>query len=82
MSNSPKDQQAFLLGKLALDSSSEGDLLNNTKVSTTLISKDKEIKYLKSQLKGLEILLQQNADLEYEVQRLNIELDTATNSGE
>jgi hypothetical protein len=80
MSNSPKDHA--LLGKLALDSSSEGDLLNNTKVSTTLISKDKEIKYLKSQLKGLEILLQQNADLEYEVQRLNIELDTATNSGE
>lgn len=40
----------------------------------------REISYLKSQLKGMEILLQQNAELEREVSRLADELDTATNS--
>jgi hypothetical protein len=42
-------------------------------------SKDSiEIRHLKAQLKGLEILLKQNAALEAEVKRLCSELDEAT----
>jgi len=41
-------------------------------------SKDIELKWLKGQLKGMELLLQQNADLEREVSRLAEELETAT----
>jgi hypothetical protein len=40
----------------------------------------REISYLRSQVKGMEILLKQNAELEKEVSRLAEELDTATNS--
>ena len=42
--------------------------------------RDRELKLLKAQLKGMEILLEQNADLEREVSRLSEELDSATNS--
>ncbi len=44
----------------------------------TKTPQEKEISYLKSQLQGFELLLQQNAELESEVTRLNTELDTAT----
>ncbi len=37
-----------------------------------------EIERLKAELRGMEILLQQNAALEQEVERLNSELDEAT----
>ncbi len=39
---------------------------------------EKEIAFLKSQLQGFELILNQNAELENEVNRLNQELDTAT----
>ena len=45
-----------------------------------LTPQEKEVKFLKSQVAGLGILLQQNALLESEVQRLHKELDTATQS--
>lgn len=45
-----------------------------------LTPQEKEVKFLKSQVAGLSILLQQNALLENEVQRLHKELDTATQS--
>lgn len=44
---------------------------------TEKVKKD-EVERLKAELQGMEILLQQNAALEKEVERLNLELDEAT----
>jgi hypothetical protein len=52
--------------------------MRNRTFSSSEASKDKEIIYLKQQLTGLEILLDQNARLEEEVNRLCSELDNAT----
>jgi len=53
---------------------------SSTPATKALTPHEKEVKFLKSQVAGLEILLQQNALLESEVTRLHKELDTATQS--
>lgn len=46
--------------------------------SLTSVADRKELKSLRAQVKGVEILLQQNAALEHEVERLGKELDNLT----
>ena len=53
---------------------------STTATSKALAAYEKEVKFLKSQVAGLGILLQQNALMESEIQRLHKELDTATQS--
>ena len=54
--------------------------LSHVRTPQSPTNQQKEIEYLKSQLAGLQILLDQNQQLEEEVERLMNELDTASSS--